>query len=334
MDRELKILLRLPNWIGDSAMASGAFETLKSHFPNAIFSILGPKSSCDLYKRDIRIENIFIDESKNSKNRLRATINLAKRIGPHNIAISFSNTFFSALCLYFTNTPLRLGYAKNFRSLFLSKTPKYIKNIHQVELYLNLVNELCALPLITSSTKPNKIQMLNLTSKNIFFPLPKQYKCIGIAPSATYGSAKRWVYYAKLINNLLDNYVVVLFGKEGENRDILDSINTLHRNFIDLTNKTSIEELCDLIAKLDLFIGNDSGPMHIADALNIPLIAIFGPTPSFYAKPYRSKHILFEKNPPCSPCQKRECPLKHHNCMKEIKVEEVMKAVSEILDAS
>ena len=328
MNKELKILLILPNWIGDTAMASAAFETLKNYFPNAIFSIVGPKFSCDLYKRDLKVKNIFIDKTKDSKNRFKATINLAKEIGPHDIAISFRNTFFSALCLYFTNTPIRIGYAKNIASFLLSKTPKYIKNIHQVELYLNLVNELCRLPLITPSKKSS--QTLNLITEDIFFPLSK--KSIGIAPGATYGSAKRWVYYPELINNLLDNYVVVLFGKGSENNGILDSINTLHRNFINLTDKTNIEELCDLIAKLDLFIGNDSGPMHIADALNIPLIAIFGPTPSFYAKPYRSKHILFEKILSCTPCQKRECPLKHHNCMKDIKVEEVLKAVEEILN--
>lgn len=331
-DRALNILLRLPNWLGDSVMVSPAFEDLKKHFPNASFSIIGTKASCGIYSRDNRIKHIFIDSTKNAKNRLSATFRFAKEIGKYDIAINFTNSFFSALLIFLTKSTLRIGYAKNLRGIFLNKKIKFIRGIHQVLLYQNLVNELNGEGLITKNAFNNK--PLKLISYNIK-GFKKNYlkPCIGINPGASYGSAKRWEekYFIEVILHFLeDGYMVFLFGND-DLSNIESSIKE-NKNFINLVNKTTIEQLCDYIAIMDLFITNDSGPMHIAASFSVPLIAIFGATDSKETSPWGANAILLNKNLPCSPCKKRECPLKHHNCMKLITPDEVIESAYKMLN--
>lgn len=334
-ERKLKILLRLPNWLGDSVMVSPSFELLKSHFPNATFNIVGTLPSTEIYKRDNRVQNIYIDETKSQKNRFKATLKLSKMIGKHDIAISFSNTFFSALLLYFTKTTIRVGYSRNFRGFLLTKRVKFIKNIHQVLSYLNLINYLIAKPLYYPNSKIEEDLRLKLISKKIKnFNKDNLKPCIGINPGAAYGSAKRWEerYFVEVIDYFLENdYMVFLFGNsEVKSLNLIESkIN--NTNFINLINKTSIQELCDYISMLDLFITNDSGPMHIAASFNIPIIAMFGPTDSKETSPWSKNAILLNKNLSCAPCKKRECPLKHHNCMKLITPDEVIESANKIL---
>lgn len=375
------ILLRLPNWLGDSVMVSSAFEWLKFSFPLADFSIVGTKASCGIYERDSRIKHIFIDESKKAKSRILATKDLAKAIGKHDLAITFSNTFFSALLLYLTKSPVRIGYSKNARGFLLTHALKLQKHdlqgkkYHQVLLYLSLiaplsqVREQVALTLSSSKKEPisHKILMpneilqtlstkpLTLISRSIDLihlapskTSPQEtdlYKpIIGINPGAAFGSAKRWEqsHFVSVIEYFLDiEYQVYLFGSSAESSANTDIANTLknHKNlqyFHNLTDKTNLSELIDYINAMSVFITNDSGPMHIATALKVPIVAIFGPTDINETAPYipaltEQSHTLLYANLPCSPCKKRECPLKHHNCMKLISPQEVITSTIKLL---
>ncbi len=340
-DSNYKILLRMPNWLGDSVMVSASFELLKTYFPNAIFTLVGNEIACDIYRRDSRVKRIVVDITKKQKNRFYATMELAKNIGRHDISITFSNGFFSALLLYFTKTPIRIGYGKNFTSLLLTKKIHFINNIHQVLKYINLVNHLCNRDLITTSNTTNAISSpLNLIAKPIkHFSKNAKYRYIGISPGAAYGSAKRWEeqYFIEIIMYFLEhNYRVFLFGSANE--EVLNEIDEIlmsYKNSCNIKNligKTSITELCDYIAMMDLLITNDSGAMHIAAALNVPIVAMFGPTDSSDTSPWSANAVLLNKHLPCAPCKKRECPLIHHNCMKLITPNEVIESVCGILD--
>ena len=337
--KELKILLRLPNWLGDSVMVSPSFEILKDYFPNATFSIVGSKVSCEIYSRDSRISNIYIDETKKQKNRFYSTIKFAKKVGKHDIAIAFNNHFFSALFLYFTKSTIRVGYGKNFRFFLLNQNIKFISGIHQVLSYINLISRICNRELIYPNTKISNDINLKLISKHIksfYKDYTKRY--IGINAGAAYGSAKRWEekYFVEVALYFLKNdCVVLIFGNDDDLglKRILDSIkkqdNT--KNLIDLVGKTDINLLCDYISILDLFITNDSGPMHIAASFCVPMIAIFGPTDSKETSPWCNNAILLDKHLVCAPCKKRECPLLHHNCMKLITPDEVIMYANKLL---
>jgi heptosyltransferase-2 len=167
---------------------------------------------------------------------------------------------------------------------------------------------------------------------------PKKFskETLGINAGATYGSAKRWYpeRFAKVIENLSSRYETILFGGKGEidiNRDIENILKERRvSNFTNLAGKTSIQELAENIGGLSLFITNDSGPMHIAGAYKIPTITIFGSTNHTETDQWKNeKSFIVRKEMECSPCMKRECPLKHHNCMKEIYPEDILKVISE-----
>lgn len=337
----LRILLRLPNWLGDAVMVSPAFELLKEHFENARFSIIGTSASCGIYSRDLRIEKIFIDSTKIShdghknrlKDRLIATKKFANKIGSYDIAIDFTNHFFSALLIYFTKSKIRIGYTKNGRGILLNKKVRFKKGIHQVVSYLNIVNEVCGKKLIENmgfvscESAPLKLQ------NHIINGFKNDGKlCIGINPGAAYGSAKRWEeqYFVEIIMHFLKNdCAVFIFGN-----DVLNLPTDIAQNphLHNLISKTTITELVDYIALMDIFISNDSGPMHIAAAFRVPLIAIFGATNSKETAPWVDNAIILDKHLPCAPCKKRECPLKHHNCMKLITPDEVIEGVNKILE--
>ncbi|PAF53215.1 lipopolysaccharide heptosyltransferase II [Helicobacter sp. 13S00482-2] len=336
----MRILLRLPNWLGDAIMATAAIELLKEHFPQASFTIVGTPITCGIFDRDKSITSHFIDETKKSKSRFFATYKLAKKIGSHDIAITFTNNIFSALLLFWTKSPIRIGYRKNCRSFLLTYAPKIKKNTHQVLLYSLLLKNILKQSEEEMIEKTPKLKLItNQKSKNSHIK-------IGLSPGAAFGSAKRWLkeYFAQVAFNFISKgYEVILFGDKNDvepAKEIILMIEKLSnnqeimKNITDLSGKTTINSLIDNINNLDLFIANDSGPMHMASALGVPLIAIFGPTDDRGSFPWKHPNsIIMNKKIPCAPCKKRDCPLTHHNCMKLITPTEVITSANSILSA-
>lgn len=308
-------------------MATPMLESLKDAYPKASFTLVGSKVSIGLFEREKT--RLFVDESKKDFNRFLTLYKLGKEIGEHDIAITLQNNLPSAWLLWASGSKIRIGYEGNLRSPLLTHALPKAKHLHQVLQYLNLLT-----PLHISTPNPQ----LHLYAK----PQRKGKRArVGISAGAKYGSAKRWCeeYFIEVIATLLKSgYEVLLYGGseelEGNSKieKALESIAPM-QNFHNLTSKTSISELIDSIASLDLFITNDSGPMHIASALSIPLIAIFGPTDCNETSPFNSSNtqIIIDKHLSCSPCKKRECPLKHHQCMKLITPDEVLNSAFEIL---
>jgi heptosyltransferase-2 len=201
--------------------------------------------------------------------------------------------------------------------------------MHQVEKYNKFVNE--------SLNINNRAGSLKLHQSNKVNKPIKQNKLLGINPGASYGSAKRW-YPEKFANVAIEfscQYDIVIFGGPGEENIANDIEKFLIekgiKNYQNLAAQTSISELINQISILDVFITSDSGPMHIAASLNIPTVAIFGPTNDKETSQWMNeKSSLVKKNLSCQPCMKRKCPLEHHNCMKLLEASDVTKAVKRI----
>ena len=198
---------------------------------------------------------------------------------------------------------------------------------HQVEKYVDFVND-C---LNTKSVAGNLSCYLT-KSKN-----KKSSRILGINPGASYGSAKRWYpdQFAKIAIELSSNFDILIFGgvnelefaKEIESNLVKNNIS----NYLNLAGKTTISELTNYISNLDVFITADSGPMHIAASLDIPTIALFGPTDPIETSQWKNSHsVMIKKELECQPCMKRTCPLKHHNCMKLIDAREVIDSISRV----
>lgn len=253
----------------------------------------------------------------------------------------------------------------------------YRQNKHHVYYYLNLIKEALDIeaeniePSIYLTEEEIHKAKEFLISR---FPLPiSHFPLIGINPGATYGSAKRWMpeRFAELIHRIIDelNGRVVLFGSKSEAgiaQEIIQKIEIekirswedksfsasqplsfltsppansgLRPCILNVTGKTNLRELTALISECDTFITNDSGPMHIASALLVPVVAIFGSTDRTVTGPLGNGHKTVSKDIPCSPCMKRECPVsttrfreKHLKCMTEITTDDVFNALQEIL---
>jgi len=318
----MRILIRLPNWLGDAVMATAAIESLKASYKDAHFTFVGSSAAISLFALDDRVERLVVDEGKNSKSRVLWLYKKARELGSFDIAITFQNSFLSALFLLFTGSKTRVGYAKEFRSICLTRAPRENKKSHQVLRYLELVKEFCQV------IKED----LKLTSN-----APSQNLCI-INPGAAYGEAKRWeaAKFGETASALSAQYDIAIVGAPNEAAIGVEAENILIKNGVanyrNLVGKTSMRELIDLIASAKLFITNDSGPMHIAAAFKTPTIAIFGSTDDAETGAWGNpSYIAVKKDIECRPCKKRACPLKHHDCMRLIETDEVICAAKNLV---
>jgi len=306
----MKILIELPTWLGDCVMATPAIEALLEHYHDSEVTIVGSYVSTQMLKAHPRVKRVFIDKSKSGGFRLLNLYHLAKEVGRHDKAISFRSHFFSKLFLYLSASTERFVYNK-----------KGMQG-HQVEKYHRFIQEAFGL-----HGDPGRLKIYH--DRKVYTK-----PTFGINPGATYGSAKRWYpeEFAKVAIAMHPHFDIVLFGGPGE-VDIADDIEQALRkagveNYQNLAGKTTIPELISHIAGLSLFVTNDSGPMHVAAAYQVPTVAIFGPTRYKETSQWMNeKSSIVRKELACSPCMKRTCPIKTHDCMKEISAEEVVEAL-------
>jgi len=322
----MKILVILPNWLGDAVMATPAIESLLRCGENVHFTFVGSYVSIEALKHHPNCDNAYIDETKKSGNRFINTYRFAQKLQGHDMAISFRNQLHSSLLLKWSNTPLSIARKSWHATLLLSESLKLSRNEHLVLQYQTLVNKLC--------NQENRADHLRLYIPKVTYERPT----LGINPGATYGSAKRWYpeKFAEVAAYFADSYDIVIFGGPTETEmagEIERMLRALHINNINnLAGKTSIEELCAHIGGLDIFVTNDSGPMHIAAAYQIPTVSIFGPTRHLETSQWKNtRSEIIRHNIECAPCMKRECPLKHHDCMRLIMPKEVINASNRII---
>lgn len=306
----MKLLLRLPNWLGDAVMAKYAVDSLKKLYGNPQITLVGLKHILELYKEDDYHYRLVEDTSKIEKNRLKALIRLGKQIGKHDIAITFQNSFLSAFLLYVTGSKKRVGMKKELRSFLLTHTLSP-SAAHQAYEYLRL-----------ASFEQPEVHILKSTGFKTARTSVKNK--IGIAPGAAYGSSKRWgaKHFADLIA-MQSGYNFHLYGAGGD-KEIGEHITAQLQskkahNCTNRIGQTTIKELLAEIASCEYFISNDSGSMHLAAALGVPTLAIFGPTDETKTSIWdATPNIVLKKPVPCSPCKHRICPKPIHECMENI----------------
>ena len=322
----MKLLLILPNWLGDAVMATAAVESLCERFPQARLTLVGSFVSVEALRHHPMCVDAYVDETKKEGNRLLNTYRFAKRIGRHDAAVSFRNQLHASLLLKWTGTPVTVARKSWHSTLLLSDAVALSRGQHLVEQYQQLADRL-----VGGAMVPGKLRL--------FIP-PKTFEkpVLGINPGATYGSAKRWYpdKFAAVAAHFSDRFDILIFGGPGETA-MADEIEAELKvrgiaNCQNLAGKTTIETLCASIGGLSLFITNDSGPMHIAAAYHIPTVAIFGPTRHLETSQWKNpRSAIVRHDIECAPCMKRECPLKHHECMKSIEAYEVIEAAEKLL---
>lgn len=299
----MNILIELPTWLGDSVMSTPTIEELLKLHPNAKITFFGSYISCEAFKSHPNSLHVNIDESKKSALRVLWLYKKAKELGKFDLAISFRSSKISSVFLWFLNAKKKIQYKKNTYSG------------HQVEKYTKFLS------------KALHVNFLPDTLKLYEKPYEYTKPTLGINPGATYGSAKRWYpsEFAKVANHFSKEFDIVIFGGPAE-VEIANEVQSLITSKVtNLAGKTDIPTLISKIAGLSLFVTNDSGPMHIAAAYQVPTVTLFGPTKSHETNQWKNENsYIINHNLECAPCMKRVCPIKTHECMKGIKAEEVI----------
>ncbi|MDN3504957.1 MAG: lipopolysaccharide heptosyltransferase II [Rhabdochlamydiaceae bacterium] len=323
-----KIIVRMPNWIGDLVMATPILHDLRYAFPKAHIAVLCVNPVAQILKKDPNINQIItFDRLPKKLDRLRGG-EVIEKISKENfdLGVLLTNSISSAYWFYKAGVKQRLGFGKGARRVFLNfraYEPDDIQSRHQVMTYKQI---LARVGLPPSSAKP----MLYITKDEKLavkkFINPKFSKVVGINPGAAYGSAKCWLpkRFAKVAKDLIDNddeVQVIFFGTQETFKMCEEICNELGPRVVNLCGKTTIRELAALISQCKAFLTNDSGPMHMAAAIQVPLLALFGSTSDVKTGPYQWGEVI-HKHVSCSPCYKRVCPI-DFRCMKRISSDEV-----------
>ena len=333
----MKIVVRMPNWIGDAVMALPVLDALQSNFPQAELWAAAREWVGDLFSPEHGIKGLVPLPQVRDLKSLRQASSRLRKYG-FDIGLLLTNSFSSALVFRLAGIPERWGYARDGRGFLLSRSVP-LKNgdptRHQTDTYKDLLAGLgievssCTVDLhISEEEKAAAGKAMTEAGRDPTRPL------VVLNPGAAYGPAKRWP--AERFANLArlfqarKNAEILLVGAAGET-DIAASIASgLERKPLDFTGKTSLRQLMGLISLGRVFVTNDTGPMHIADALGVPVVAIFGPTDPKASGPSRRPSVVLKTAVPCWPCTYRSCPY-DHRCMNGIGPEEVFSAAEGFL---
>jgi len=334
-----KYLVVGPSWIGDMIMANALFRLLKSQYPDCVIDVLAPAWSHPVLARMSEVrQSIVMPVGHGVLNlKMRYLIGRELRNQKYDQAILLPNTFKSALIPWFARIPLRTGWRGEWRYGLINDMRILDKKRYplMVQRYLALgesmgsesidfKNQSTLIPLIQVDPEARKIAVAK-------YFISTEKPLLILCPGAQYGNSKRWpeTYFAKVAEYFLNkNWQVGLLGGKSES-ELVEKINqSLTQPAIDLT-KTSLSEAIDLMSLANVVVSNDSGLMHMACALDRKIIAIYGSSSPDFTPPLSQKAVIFSKSLPCKPCFKRECPLKHLNCLKMISPEEVMQKIDE-----
>jgi heptosyltransferase II len=342
----MKILIRATNWVGDSVMALPAIRAVRKKFPEVQVSIVARPSVAEIYRgQDICDELIPYDPNGEHKG-LRARDRFAGELRgkKFDVALLLQNAFDAAWLAWRAGIPERIGYARDARSFLLTKAipvpnPGQIP-AHEMFYYLELVRRagwLDSLPDETHITLQVP-QERKVHAANVLIGAgarPNAHR-VAIGAGASYGSAKCWLpeRFAAVANRLQaeKNVDIILFGTPVEAAVSHAITAAMQRPPIDLTGKTAIADLPALLSQCNLFLGNDSGAMHVAAAVGLPVVAIFGPTDPDGTAPVTPRRTIVQQKPYCSPCFLRRCPT-DHRCMQNVTAEMVEAAVKPWFDS-
>jgi heptosyltransferase-2 len=333
------ILVRMPNWLGDLVMSTPVLADLRYHWPEAKITAMCQGGVGTVLAGDPNIDEILSFKRPQSWINRREHQDLLKPLqrGHYDLGILLTNSFSSAWRFWRGHVKNRIGYARHWRRWLLdyaAPLPINHDNQHLVITYKMLLEPL-GIPISNTSPKLYLTDQEKLTVKGALIQLGvrSDQVVIGINPGAAYGSAKCWLpdRFQQVVAKLLENpkIVVLFFGDKAGAPLVHEICKNLPARVINLAGKTSLRELMAFIQACHLFLTNDSGPMHIASALGIPLLALFGSTSDKTTGPYRGGKVI-HKHVECSPCYRRECPI-DFRCMKRIEIEEVYQELQQLL---
>jgi heptosyltransferase-2 len=331
-----KTLIIGPSWVGDMVMAQSLFKAIKQQRPDACIDVLAPAWSRPLTERMPEVNRAIDMPLGHGEFRPLQRCRLGKSLRKEHYdqAIVLPRSLKSAIVPFCAGIPRRTGYVGEMRYGLLNDARPLDKQALPMT-----VHRFVALALERNAAQPPPVMPPSLQVSEASVQAALQH--VGIArpgqsllvlcPGAEYGEAKRWpaAHYAEVARHYLDQgWLVWLMGSD-KDRPVTAEINSLCRQRCgDLAGRTRLGDAIDLMSLADQVVSNDSGLMHVAAALNRPLVAIYGSSDPGFTPPLNPEASIVRLGLDCSPCFKRECPLGHMKCLKDLKPAMVLEMIS------
>ena len=335
-----KILIVAPNWIGDAVLSLPVVDGCGQLWQEAELTVLARTRVAELLEaRESRVR-ILEYERGNGPQRLSNLMAVSRSLRKErfDLAILLPNSLGSAVMTRLAGVPQRLGYSTDGRGWLLTQRladRRKERGLHQADYYLGLIHSLGAyqvdrIPQLQLRPKITDRAMALMENLGIV----KNELLIGVHPGAAYGETKRWFpeRFAAVLERLhRSGRRFLLLGGTGE-EPLAEKIGAeMDHPVINLIGRTTVAEVLALIGRCSLFLSNDSGLMHVAAALSVPQVALFGSTDPQKTAPLNDGAVVIHPNQVnCTPCFKSECP-EDLECMKAITVEEVAAAAEQLL---
>ncbi|MEP6936972.1 MAG: lipopolysaccharide heptosyltransferase II [Chthoniobacterales bacterium] len=315
-----RILIRASNWLGDSIMSVPAVRAIKAGRPDAHITVAAPEKIAEVWKLVPEVDKIL----PLSRSALVGAVRALRRAQRFDVAILFPNSLRVALEAWLAGVPRRVGYSGHRRNWLLNQIVQSGSKLgppeHQAEHYLRIAHQVGANP--TAGQEPartKKERAVNSATR------------IGLCAGAEYGRAKRWLpeRFAEVAARVASQAKVqwILFGTPAEAGMGSALAEKIGENCTNLVGRTTLEELVEELRRCALLLTNDTGTMHLAAFINVPVVALFGSTEPRLTGPLGAGHRVIRHHVECSPCFLRDCPI-DFRCMHAISVAEVVAVIT------
>ncbi len=331
-----KILVIGPAWVGDMVMAQSLFQILKANAPLTAIDVLAPDWTRPLLDRMPEVQKAHAMPIGHGVLDLRRRYQLAQGLKSEGYtqAIVLPNSWKSALIPWWATIPKRTGFLgecrfgllNDYRILNKKKLSRMIDRFAALAIEKNA-------PLPYPVPHPRlevHVDSVHAAITKFSLAMDLEGPILALCPGAEFGASKRWPeqYYAEVaLAKLKEGWAVWLFGSKKDEAQALAIQIATGERCRDFTGKTNLSEAIDLMSLVRLVVTNDSGLMHIAAALQKPVVAVYGSTDPGFTPPLGANAHIVRLSLPCSPCFKRECPLQHHQCMQALLPERVLSAI-------
>ncbi|BCA80114.1 ADP-heptose--LPS heptosyltransferase [Desulfuromonas sp. AOP6] len=315
-------------------MMTPALAAIRHTFPGAEIVVAANPLVAQLFSPHPCCDRVLVYDRKGDHSGAAGFLRFVRKLRSErfDLAILLQKAFEAALLTFLAGIPRRIGFSTDGRRLLLTGSVPLtdkVRSQHHSRHYLEMLKAFG----ITGGSGELQLVITPAEREHALKRLGEG--CwLGVNPGAAYGSAKRWYpeRFAQVADTLAEEFgfQVVVIGGPGEKAIGQDIVQQMRHQALNLVGETSVREMMAVIAHCSLIISNDSGPMHVAAALQVPTVAIFGPTDHTTTYPWTARYRVAYQNVECAPCLKRVCPT-DHRCMILVTSEMVVSAAREIL---